>query len=62
MAEGCCARPTARSSGDPEPVGCGASGHLDVLVECCPTKILLPNEDADKAGTAQTPARATSTR
>jgi type IV secretion system protein TrbE len=27
------------------------SGLLDVLLEACPTKILLPNEEADKAGT-----------
>lgn len=27
------------------------SGIFDVLVESCPTKILLPNEEADKAGT-----------
>ena len=27
------------------------SGILDVLLEACPTKILLPNEEADKAGT-----------
>jgi type IV secretion system protein VirB4 len=26
------------------------SGILDVLLESCPTKILLPNEEADKAG------------
>jgi type IV secretion system protein TrbE len=31
------------------------SGIFDVLVEACPTRILLPNEDADKAGTAQHP-------
>jgi type IV secretion system protein TrbE len=29
------------------------SGLLDVLLEACPTKILLPNEEADKAGTDQ---------
>jgi type IV secretion system protein TrbE len=28
-----------------------ASGILDVLIEACPTKILLPNEEADKEGT-----------
>jgi type IV secretion system protein TrbE len=27
------------------------SGILDVLIEACPTKILLPNEEADKEGT-----------
>lgn len=27
------------------------SGILDVLLESCPTKILLPNEEADKGGT-----------
>jgi type IV secretion system protein VirB4 len=27
------------------------SGLLDVLLESCPTRILLPNEEADKAGT-----------
>ncbi|MBN8647542.1 MAG: transporter, partial [Caulobacterales bacterium] len=27
------------------------SGILDVLLEACPTKILLPNEEADKSGT-----------
>ena len=27
------------------------SGIFDVLIESCPSKILLPNEDADKAGT-----------
>ena len=27
------------------------SGLLDVLLEACPTKILLPNEEADKGGT-----------
>ena len=26
------------------------SGILDVLLESCPTKILLPNEEADKGG------------
>lgn len=31
------------------------SGLLDVLLESCPTKILLPNEEADKAGTENTP-------
>jgi len=29
------------------------SGILDVLLESCPTKILLPNEEADKAGSGQ---------
>jgi type IV secretion system protein VirB4 len=29
------------------------SGLLDVLLESCPTKILLPNEEADKGGTGQ---------
>lgn len=29
-----------------------SSGILDVLMESCPTKILLPNEEADKAGTS----------
>jgi type IV secretion system protein TrbE len=29
------------------------SGLLDVLLESCPTKILLPNEEADKGGSAQ---------
>ena len=29
-----------------------ASGILDVLMEACPTKILLPNEEADKSGTS----------
>jgi type IV secretion system protein VirB4 len=29
------------------------SGLLDVLLESCPTKILLPNEEADKGGTSQ---------
>jgi type IV secretory pathway VirB4 component len=28
-----------------------SSGILDVLMEACPTKILLPNEEADKTGT-----------
>ncbi|MBN8646421.1 MAG: transporter [Caulobacterales bacterium] len=27
------------------------SGILDILLEACPTKILLPNEEADKSGT-----------
>ena len=27
------------------------SGLLDVLLESCPTRILLPNEEADKGGT-----------
>jgi type IV secretion system protein TrbE len=31
------------------------SGILDVLMESCPTKILLPNEEADKTGTAEVP-------
>ena len=31
------------------------SGLLDVLLEACPTKILLPNEEADKAGTEAMP-------
>lgn len=31
------------------------SGLLDVLLESCPTKILLPNEEAEQAGTAQHP-------
>lgn len=31
------------------------SGLLDVLLEACPTKILLPNEEADKAGTENMP-------
>jgi type IV secretion/conjugal transfer VirB4 family ATPase len=31
------------------------SGILDVLLESCPTKILLPNEEADKGGTEQHP-------
>jgi len=31
------------------------SGILDVLMESCPTKILLPNEEADKTGTADVP-------
>ncbi len=31
------------------------SGIFDVLLESCPTKILLPNEEADKAGTADHP-------
>jgi type IV secretion system protein VirB4 len=31
------------------------SGLFDVLVESCPTKILLPNEDADKGGTQAHP-------
>lgn len=30
------------------------SGILDVLIEQCPTKILLPNEEADKAGSGGT--------
>ena len=29
------------------------SGIFDVLLESCPTKILLPNEEADKGGTDQ---------
>ena len=29
------------------------SGIFDVLLESCPTKILLPNEEADKKGTDQ---------
>lgn len=29
------------------------SGLFDVLLESCPTKILLPNEEADKRGTSQ---------
>lgn len=29
------------------------SGLLDVLLESCPTKILLPNEEADKPGSGQ---------
>ncbi len=29
------------------------SGIFDVLVESCPTRILLPNEEADKGGTEQ---------
>lgn len=31
------------------------SGIFDVLLESCPTKILLPNEEADKDGTAEHP-------
>ncbi|MDR3740812.1 MAG: conjugal transfer protein TrbE [Terracidiphilus sp.] len=31
------------------------SGILDVLMESCPTKILLPNEEAEKRGTETTP-------
>lgn len=31
------------------------SGIFDVLVESCPTKILLPNEEANKAGTEHHP-------
>lgn len=31
------------------------SGIYDVLIESCPTKILLPNEEADKTGTATHP-------
>ena len=31
------------------------SGIFDVLIENCPTKILLPNDDADKKGTAEHP-------
>jgi type IV secretion/conjugal transfer VirB4 family ATPase len=31
------------------------SGILDVLMESCPTKIMLPNEEADKTGTADVP-------
>ncbi len=31
------------------------SGIYDVLLESCPTKILLPNEEADKTGTAEFP-------
>lgn len=31
------------------------SGLLDVLLESCPTKLLLPNEEADKGGTPQVP-------
>ena len=31
------------------------SSIFDVLIESCPTKILLPNEEADKAGTDQHP-------
>jgi type IV secretion system protein VirB4 len=31
------------------------SGIFDVLVESCPTKILLPNVEADKSGTASNP-------
>jgi type IV secretion system protein VirB4 len=34
------------------------SGILDVLMESCPTKILLPNEEADKTGTAENPGPA----
>jgi type IV secretion system protein VirB4 len=29
------------------------SGLLDVLIESCPTKIFLPNEEADKSGTSE---------
>ncbi|RZA08974.1 MAG: hypothetical protein EOO68_01400 [Moraxellaceae bacterium] len=32
-----------------------SSGIFDVLIESCPTKILLPNPEADKAGTAEVP-------
>jgi type IV secretion system protein VirB4 len=31
------------------------SGIFDVILESCPTKILLPNEEADKTGTDQHP-------
>jgi type IV secretion/conjugal transfer VirB4 family ATPase len=31
------------------------SGIFDVLIESCPTKILLPNEEADKTGTDRHP-------
>src|SRR5208282_4998477 len=31
------------------------SGILDVLLESCPTKILLPNEEADKGGSGGVP-------
>lgn len=34
------------------------SGILDVLIESCPTKILLPNVEADKTGTAENPGPA----
>lgn len=34
------------------------SGLLDVLLEQCPTKILLPNREADLAGTKETPGPA----
>jgi len=34
------------------------SGILDVLMESCPTKIMLPNEEADKTGTAEVPGPA----
>lgn len=32
-----------------------SSGILDVLIEACPTKILLPNSEADKRGTEANP-------
>jgi type IV secretion/conjugal transfer VirB4 family ATPase len=35
-----------------------ASGLLDVLLEQCPTKILLPNKEADLHGTKETPGPA----
>ena len=31
------------------------SGIMDVLIESCPTKIFLPNEEADKSGTDANP-------
>lgn len=34
------------------------SGLLDVLLEQCPTKILLPNKEADLHGTKETPGPA----
>src|SRR5690606_30086307 len=35
-----------------------ASGLLDVLLEQCPTKILLPNKEADLRGTKENPGPA----
>jgi type IV secretion system protein TrbE len=37
------------------------SGQLDVLLESCPTKVLLPNEEAGRAGTDQVMGPAIST-
>ena len=48
--------------GDAEPVRRARSGILDVLIESCPTKIFLPNEEAGPPARRSIPGHANSTR